>query len=138
MNEWFNRLVFSLLFSIIWSESLIPDPLYLFSMKYIIHEEKFKELIKSYIMSRYDSVSNVYFTKRNVHTPSYFEGNPGRNITLTIINIEFNSGEMVHGYLSATPTRTLRTIRDDINSMFNLGIGSGPYSLWDIIGTSPN
>jgi hypothetical protein len=104
-------------------------------MKYIIHEEKFKELIKSYIMSRYDSVSNVHFTERNVHTPSYFKGNPGRNITLTIINIEFNSGEMVHGYLSATPTRTLRAIRDDINSMFNLGIGSGPYSLWDVDGT---
>ena len=104
-------------------------------MKYIIHEEKLKELIKSYIMSRYDSVSNVYFTKRNVHTPSFFKDNSGRNITLTIVNIEFNSGNMVHGYLSASPSRTLRTIQNDINSMFNLGIGGGPYSLWDIDGT---
>jgi hypothetical protein len=104
-------------------------------MKYIIPEEKLKKLIKSYIMSRYNSVSKVYFTKRNVHTPSFFEGNPVRNITLTIINIEFNSGEMVHGYLSASPSRTLRTIQNDINSMFNLGIGDGPYSLWDVDGT---
>jgi hypothetical protein len=42
---------------------------------------------------------------------------------------------MVHGYLSASPSRTLRTIQNDINSMFNLGIGDGPYSLWDVDGT---
>jgi hypothetical protein len=103
-------------------------------MKYIIQEEKLKELIKSYIMSRYDSVSDVYFTKRDVHTPSFFKDNPGRNITLTIVNIVFNSGNMVNGYLSASPSRNLRAIKNDINSMFNLNIGD-LYSLWDVDGT---
>lgn len=88
----------------------------------------------SYIMSRYDSVSDVYFTQENVHTPSFFKNNPGRNITQTIINIVFNTGETIHGYLSAGPTKTLTTIRKDINSMFNLGIGE-PYSLWGVKGT---
>lgn len=71
-------------------------------------------------MSRYDSVSDVYFN--------------GRNSTSTIINVEFNSGEIVHGFLSASPYRALRTIKNDINSMFNLEIDSYG-SLWEIEGT---
>ena len=86
-------------------------------MKVVITESKINNLLEKYILNSYPMVSDVFFTTKDVRLAGAPNEKGENNIVRNIININFKDGEMTH-----SPTWTSKHIRNDINSMFGLGI----------------
>ena len=86
-------------------------------MKVIITESKINNLLEKYILNSYPMVSDVFFTTKDVRLAGAPNEKGENNIVRNIININFKDDEMTH-----SPNWTSKHIRNDINSMFGLGI----------------
>ena len=87
-------------------------------MKYIITESRINNLLEKYILERYPMVRDVFFTTKLIRLAGESNERGENDIIRNIININFKDGKMTH-----SPSYTGRQIRNDVNSMFSLGIG---------------
>ena len=74
--------------------------------------------IEKYILGGYPMVKDVFFTTKSIRLASESNKRGENDIIRNVINVNFKNSEMTH-----SSTYMGKQIRNDVNSMFSLGIG---------------
>lgn len=86
-------------------------------MKILITEHKYYNLIEKYILDGYPMVRNVTFTTKKVQLAGEPNSKGENEIIRNNITIDLINGKLTH-----SPNWTTKAIRNDLNTMFGLGI----------------